>query len=742
MSKGSFEEFKQVATLVDLLRYRATHQSDSTAYDFYADGEVQTASMTYGELDQAAKAVATLLQSLHCDGQPVLLLYPPGLDYLVAFLGCAYAGAIAVPAYPPRPNRSLERLHIMIRDTEASVSLTHSTVLEGIERRFAEYPFLKQLQWLATDTLAVNLAAAWTPPGIDADALALLQYTSGSTGTPKGVMVSHGNLIHNSARIQQLFEHTENSRGVSWLPPYHDMGLVGGLLQPVYAGISIALMPPVAFLQKPLRWLRLVDQYKATSSGGPNFAYDLCIQKSTPEQRAELDLSHWKIAFSGAEPVRAETLKRFTEAFAPAGFCPEAFYPCYGMAETTLIVTGGKPQNLPRTEQVNEQALRNHQVVLADGENSQTVVSCGRSTPDQTLLMVDPETKLPCAEGQVGEIWVGTSGSITQGYWKQPEQTQATFQAYTVAGQGPCLRTGDLGFLQDGELFVTGRRKELIIIRGRNYYPKDIEATVEKAHDMLQPGAGAAFALTVEGQERLAVVQEVKRTALRALDSDGIVKQVRRAIAEHYDLQLYTLQLLKPGGIPKTTSGKIQRLQCRAGYLDHQLAAVHTWHLDTTTAAPPESWISDSEATTPAKPRVEIATSPLMATSIAAKAQSPEELQQLLTAWLAQELNVPTTEIDVTRPFAEYGLDSVAAAELTDALQTAVDYPLSPTLAYEYPTIEAVAHFLGQEWGQENAQTKTTPQENANEDDLAALMNELEDLSEADLERLLEQQGR
>jgi acyl-CoA synthetase (AMP-forming)/AMP-acid ligase II/acyl carrier protein len=743
MSKGSSEEFKQAATLVDLLRLRATHQPESTAFDFYADGEVQTATITYGQLEQAAQGVATLLQGLGCQGQTVLLLYPPGLDYVTAFFGCAYAGAIAVPAYPPRPNRSLERLQVMIQDAQAQVALTHSTVLSSLERRFSEYPFLKKLHWLAADTVDPALANRWQAPTVTATDLALLQYTSGSTGNPKGVMVSHGNLLHNSARIHQFFGNSETSRGVSWLPPYHDMGLVGGILQPLYTGVPMALMPPVAFLQKPVRWLQLIAAYRATSSGGPNFAYELCVQKTTAEQRAQLDLSHWQVAFSGAEPVRAETLQAFSDAFAIAGFQPTAFYPCYGMAETTLMVTGGRPEAAPTIRYVEESALRNHRVQPTSADTGQAVVSCGRPSADQTLLIVDPETLQPCAPLHIGEIWVTDTGSIAQGYWQRPEQTDETFQAYTADGQGPFLRTGDLGFVQADELFVTGRRKELIIIRGRNYYPKDLETTVEAAHPALRSGAGAAFAVTVEGQERLVVVQEVERTALRHLPSDDIVSQVRRAIAEQHDLQLYALQLIKTGSIPKTSSGKIQRLQCRSGYLDQQLAVVHTWQLATSPTEMDGPWPNSHNAVgAPPAAGAKVAVRDRQPVHLAGPVTSPEAIQHLLSTWLAQELQVPITEIDVTRPFAEYGLDSVAAIELTEALQAVVEQPLSPTLAYEYPTIEAVANFLGTNVAPTTGSQEAPPQEATDEDDLAALMNELEDLSEADVETLLKQQGR
>jgi len=737
MSKGSSEEWKRVSTLVDLLRFRATHQSDSAVYQFLPDGEVETAAFTYAGLDRAARAVATLLQSLNCEGKPVLLLYPPGLDYVAAFFGCVYAGAIAVPAYPPRPNRSLERLQIMIRDAEAHVALTHSNVLKGLERRFADSPILKALQWLATDVLEAGLAKSWQAPPIAADTLALLQYTSGSTGTPKGVKVSHGNLLHNSARIAKFFGHTEASRGVSWLPPYHDMGLVGGILQAVYAGIAITLLPPVAFLQKPLRWLQVISRYRATSSGGPNFAYDLCVNKTTPEQRASLDLSSWQVAFSGAEPVRADTLDRFSEAFAAAGFRREAFYPCYGMAETTLILTGGDPQVAPQVHQVDEDALRSQQLALPTTEAGRAIVSCGQPSADQTVLIVDPDTHTPLHDSQVGEIWVAASGSVTHGYWNRPQQTAETFQAYTTDGEGPFLRTGDLGFLQAGELFVTGRRKELIIIRGRNYYPKDIEATVEAAHESLRADAGAAFSVTVDGQERLVVVQEVERTHLRSLPTEEVVSAVRRAIAEQHDLQLYGLQLIKTGSIPKTSSGKIQRLFCRAGYLDHQLAAVHTWQLESwdreTDMAGAPSASSPGVAAPPAATTTPL-TSPIL--------ESPEALRQWLTDWLAQQIQMPAADIEITRPFAEYGLDSVAAVELTEALQTTLQRPLSPTLAYEYPTIEAVAAYLSSQGEPDSPDPPETAALKTEEDDLADILTELDDLSAAEVEELLGQQGR
>ncbi|MDA0266671.1 MAG: AMP-binding protein [Cyanobacteria bacterium] len=731
-----------MSTLVDLLGMRAAAGGDEPAYTFLGDGETVTASLSYAALEANAQAIAALLSSLQCQGEPVLLLYPPGLDYIAAFFGCLYAGAIAVPAYPPRPNRSLERLQSMIQNAQAQVALTHSTVLKGLEKRFTEQSDLKRLQWLATDGIDQGLANRWQPPELSPDHLALLQYTSGSTGTPKGVMISHGNLIHNSARINTFFEDTAQSSGVSWLPPYHDMGLVGGILQPLYVGAPMVLMPPVAFLQKPYRWLQAISRYGATTSGGPNFAYDLCVQKTTPEQRQDLDLHTWSLAFSGAEPVRADTLDRFATTFAPQGFQRQAFYPCYGMAETTLMVTGSPRTALPVLQTVSERALQHNQVIAAANEVDQrTLVGCGQSAADQILCIVDPQSLRPCPANTIGEIWVSASASLARGYWQRPDYTAETFEATladtaTGAKDSPFLRTGDLGFLQAGELFVTGRLKELMIIRGRNYYPKDLEETVEPAHDALRPGAGAAFTITVEGQERLIIVYEVERRYLRNLDGEAVVTAVRRAIAEHHDLQLYGLQLLKTGSLPKTSSGKIQRYRCRSGYLDHQLEAVYTWQLAPNEGmnlnAPP--WPSPAAAAS-------ISPLPVLAPPPLPGKPSPEILKQWLIDWLAQTLQLPPMEVDSTRPFAEYGLDSVAAVELTEALQSTIDQPLSPTLAYEYPTVDAVADYLAQHLGYRD-QPVATPSEAVDDTDLMDLVNDLEDLSDAELQELLGQQGR
>lgn len=565
------------STLVELLCYRAQNQPDQIAFISLKGGEVEADKFTYLELHQQAQTIAASLQSISTPGDHALLFYPHGLNFIAAFFGCLYAGIVAVPAYPPRRNQNLLRVQLIAEDAQAKIVLTTTSLLETLQVNTNQVE-LSNLQWVTTDNLPFEQLKTWQEPRLASDSLAFLQYTSGSTGNPKGVMMSHGNLMHNSALIQSCFQDTQSSRGVSWLPLYHDMGLIGGVLQPIYVGAPMVLISPVDFLQKPYRWLQAVSRYKATTSGGPNFAYDLCLQKITPQQIETLDLSCWEVAFTGAEPVRAETLEKFAETFATCGFRKEAFYPCYGMAETTLIVSGGLKADLPVILSVDGTALEQNQVVVSQSidERTRTIVGCGRSQLDQTVIIVHPETRTRCSEAQIGEIWV--SGlSVAQGYWNRPEETEQIFCAHLADTGGPFLRTGDLGFLRDGELFVTGRLKDVIIIRGQNHYPQDIELTVERSHPALRPGCGAAFSIDFKGSERLVIVQEVERIYRRQLDAQEIAKSIRQAVAAHHGLDIFSTVLVKTGSIPKTSSGKIRRHACRAEFLTGTLDVIQDW---------------------------------------------------------------------------------------------------------------------------------------------------------------------
>ena len=568
---------KKLKTLVDLLQNRAIQNPEEIGYSFLIDGETETVNLTYRQLEQRSRAIAAYLQSVCPQGEVALLLYQPGLEYITAFFGCLYAGVIAVPAYPPRPNRSLERIQTIIKDSKAKIALTAKSIISRLEPRTSETPELDNLGWLATDQIPENFAEKWLEPHINEDTLAFLQYTSGSTATPKGVMITHKNLLHNSGLIHQYFGHSPQSKAVIWLPPYHDMGLIGGILQPLYGGFPVILMSPLMFLQSPVRWLQAISQYQATTSGGPNFAYDLCVRKIKPEQIQTLDLSSWEVAFNGAEPISSKVLESFSNTFAVCGFRQKAFYPCYGMAEATLIISGGNKLSPPVETKVSAKALEKNQVILAyPKEGTKTLVGCGQSLPDQQIQIVHPEKLTLCAEGEVGEIWV-SGPSIARGYWHKPEETKQTFAAFLAKAprKEPFMRTGDLGFLEAGELFVTGRLKDVIIINGRNHYPQDIEWTVEQSHHLIRPSCTASFSVEVEGEERLVVVAEVERNFRQFLrgsqnstpNSQELVKSIQRFVSRNHDLQIYQILLLKPGAMPKTSSGKVQRYACREGFL-------------------------------------------------------------------------------------------------------------------------------------------------------------------------------
>ena len=544
------------STLIELLLSRAYRHPDRVALTFLADGEREQSVLTYGELDRSARAIAARLQQWGAKGQRAILLYPPGNEFLAGFFGCLYAGVIAVPAVAPRPNRPLSRMLAILRDAEASIALTTAALALQMGRRFAEATELATLQWLATDVEDDGLASGWCDPKVSPDAIALLQYTSGSTASPKGVMVGHGNVMENEAIIQRASHHDENSVFVSWLPPFHDMGLIGLLLQPLYVGARCVLMPPVAFLQRPMSWLQAISRYHGTTSGGPNFAYDLCLRKITAEERSSLDLSSWTIAFNGAEPVRQTTVEQFIRTFGPCGFKDDALCPCYGLAEATLFVAGGRAE-------IERGPVHRH---------GRRLVACGHAYAGVELRIVDPVLLAPKSDGEVGEIWIA-GGSVAQGYWNRPEETERTFRAHLAgASEGPFLRTGDLGFEQDGELVVAGRLKDLIVIRGRNIFAQDVEQTVEASHPAIRAGSCGAFCVETGDEEQLVVVQEIG--ARRYPELDEVVGAIRQAVAEEHEVTVHDIVLLKPGAFPRTSSGKLQRWECREKLLAGELGGV------------------------------------------------------------------------------------------------------------------------------------------------------------------------
>lgn len=568
------------ASLVAILRRRALQQPAAIAYKFlqYTHAGCSERNWTYDELDHQARLVGAVLTNLGTFQQPVLLLFPSGLEYIAAFFGCFYAGAIAVTAYPPRRTRSLDRIGAILEDAHASVILTTSALRTPIQEWLREYPTGNAVTVLAVDALDETLAQAWREPALTPDSLAFLQYTSGSTATPKGVMVSHGNLLHNSALIQHYSRTDERDVCVSWLPIYHDMGLIGGIIQPAYAGYPAIFMDPVQFLQFPLRWLYAISQYRGTVTYAPNFAFEQCIRRARPQDIAALDLSSWRGAANGAEPIRVETLERFYQAFAPCGLRPNVLRSCYGLAEGTLVVSSEVVGEGSSVQAFDRQALASNRVVAvpAGSPQAQLLAGCGTPALGQNVMIVRPEDRTACLPDEIGEIWV-QGASIARGYWQNPEATAHTFHtSLSESGAGPFLRTGDLGFCWAGQLYITGRIKDVIILNGRNHYPQDIELTTEKSHPALCPGSCVAFSIEQAGAERLVVLAEVNP---RYRPPQGqphpslheIQACIRRDIVDAHDIHAQDVVLLHLGEVLRTSSGKLQRRACRDRYLQGKL---------------------------------------------------------------------------------------------------------------------------------------------------------------------------
>lgn len=560
---------------VDILAHWATERPTKSAYCF-TDAEERHEQLTFTELLRRVEGLAGYLQQRGVTGERVLLFYPPGLDFVIGFFACHAAGAIAVPAFPPRKNRRANRIRSIAQDAQARFGLSVANVVEQIRSNAQQSEELSNVELIATDIEEADCLADYRRLVIDPSDTAVLQYTSGSTGSPKGVVLTHENLVRNCELITYCFEIEPQQIGLFWLPTYHDMGLVGGILNPMFMGLTNVLMSPMTFLQKPLRWLQAISQYKVGISGGPNFAYQLCVDRIADADLEGLDLSSWEIAFNGAEPIRDRTLRSFAERFGPYGFKTKAFLPCYGMAETTLIVTGGPSDTRPVIMGFDKNGLDQGLVrPLSEGDQeSRMLVGCGEVLPGETVSIVDPESRSILDEGRIGEIWV-QSPCVGKGYYRNAEATATTFEAYTSDGLGPYLRTGDLGFLHEGQLFVTGRIKDMIIVRGVNRYPQDIEQTVERASSAVQAGAVAAVSLESDGREQLMIVAETVRQ--RDLDWDAEITAIRRAVTAEHELPPDGVFLVRNSSVPKTSSGKIQRHACHSAILENDLKLVACW---------------------------------------------------------------------------------------------------------------------------------------------------------------------
>jgi acyl-CoA synthetase (AMP-forming)/AMP-acid ligase II/acyl carrier protein len=680
-------------SVAELLRRRAAERPNQPAFVFLSDvgenagsGEI---AWTFAELDRRASAVAAAVRRHAEPGERAVLVFPPGLDFLAGFFGCLFAGVLPVPATYPKPRRASPRLDAIVEDCTPRLALTTAETLDlvDLDQQSAR---VRELPWFAVDECA---EARFEIVDQNRDDTAFLQYTSGSTSQPRGVIVTHGNLLHNLEMIRQGFgmspaASNEPPTAVFWLPAYHDMGLIGGMLSPLYVGGTSYLIAPASFLQRPMVWLETISRTRAAISGAPNFAYELCTRKTTPEQRASLDLSSWRLAFCGAEPIDARALQEFGSAMAAAGFREEAFYPCYGLAESTLMVTGAQGAEKLRVLKADRARLAARELVETPSANGEAprLVSCGRPLGDQEVRIVDPQTFQPCRDGAIGEIWV-RGHSVAAGYWNHPEELWQTFGGRLADGSGPYLRTGDLGAMHDGELFVTGRAKDLIIIRGRNLYPQDVERTAQQSHAAVD--LGAAFSVISDGHEELVAVHQVHREHRRD-DLAPVIRAIRAAVVEEHEVDPLAIVLLRPGALPLTSSGKVQRSKARALFEAGQLEELARWNrpIECRTAGPATA--DDGERVSPPRPKFLDSVSSYSAEALA------EEVQRWMLAWLAARVEEGVGELTPTAPFTELGLDSLTALELNVDFEKVLGVRLPPAAAWSYPTPTALSRYLAE----------------------------------------------
>ncbi|MGD8568076.1 MAG: AMP-binding protein [Gammaproteobacteria bacterium] len=644
-------------TLVELLRWRAQQQPKQIAYTFLNAGDYQGMSITYLELDQRARDIARRLQALGAIDERVLLLFPAGLDFIVAFFGCLYARAIAVPAYPHASRHNLFRISAILQDARPKVALSDANTAAQLASSPVFTGADRPPQWLVLEPDLPEDNNGSAPP-VSSDTLALIQYTSGSTRSPKGVCLTHGNLLDNQRLIKHAFSLSENDRFAGWLPVYHDMGLIGNILQPLYLGVPCTLMSPMDFMQHPVRWLQAITREQATISGGPNFAFEHCVQKITADECRHLDLGSWRVAFNGSEPVRARTMQRFVARFREYGFRPESFYPCYGLAEASLIVSGHRNRPVARTLTVNRDAYQQGNIVATSvaAPETLTLVSCGRPSPGARIAIVDPGSTTRCPENRVGEIWVAGE-SVARGYWNRSGESNFTFGAYMADNRDSSyLRTGDLGFIHDGELYVSGRWDDRIILRGRIIYPQDIEYTIEHSQQMVHSGTSAVFSVDDNDTERIVAICEIPRAT--GTDYQQVIHAIRQAVSEDHEVQLHAVVLIRAHTLPRTTSGKVRRRACRDAFLNGNLAVIDQFR-DTSKPAPANDGQLD---------------------------------QADISTWLVDEVarrsGIAAATVDVNRPLADFGLDSLAMVEIMDILEARFASSLSAVDLFRCKSID------------------------------------------------------
>lgn len=705
-----------VQTMVDLLQYRAKEATNRPGFSFLERGEAVTQAWSYAELEGRSRAVAAELQGILDPGDRVLLMFPDGLDYLAALFGCMFAETLAVPAHPPDPARlarTVPRLQAIAEDAGITAVLTHSS-LTDLREQLPES--IRDAKWIQADTLDPKAASRWSAPRLGPESIAYLQYTSGSTAAPKGVMVSHGNLIHQLADFDQGYDHGPNSVTVTWLPPFHDLGLVYGFFLPLFVGSHSVSMPPLAFMQRPYRWLKTISDFRGTHAPAPNFAYDLCALKISEAEREELDLHSWRVALNGAEPIRKQTEERFFETFAPCGLSADTLSHAFGMSEATAKVSSEHIGMANVFLPLDPDAYEHNEARLLPSEDPRArwVAGCGVMTGDTTIAIADPDTLERRPDSHVGEVWI-KGATVAKGYFNNPEATETTFRAQLAGdGDGPYLRTGDLGFLRDGHLFITGRLKDMIIIRGQNHYPQDIEWTIGTRHPSLRPNCAAAFSVEARGGERLVLVTEVYPDRLDS--PEAVFRALRQGIVDH-GLQAYSLLLIPPRHLPKTSSGKIARRKSKQLFNSSGFKIIAQWtaELPSATEAPGTNALIEHLNTAPLRKHAAILTA---------------HIRQMTAALLGLDVD----DLDPEDPLRELGLDSITAVELTERVGRDAGLTLSTSTIFDYPTMTSLADYLveARQAAESGATSKgAAPGEPSPSDD------DLDGLSEAELEAML-----
>ncbi len=657
MNNYKFDSPTTTQSLISVFRRNVLISPDTVLYRFLdSTGQIDE-EISYIQLDRAAQNIGRKLQQQRSSSKTVLILFPPSLNYIKALFACFYAGLTAVPTQPPTNNRNSPRIARIVADSRAEIVLTTKEL----------YPKLSKLldirKWIIIDDIQQNhiiTSESFSEP----DETAFIQYTSSSTGLPKGVEITHANLYHNAKQVSKLFGLSNSSVCVSWLPLYHDMGLIGGVLIPILEGVPTTLMSHTSFVQRPFRWLKMISEFRATHSGGPNFSYELCIKHITEEQKKQLDLSNWEVAFNGAESIQAETIERFSKAFLSCGFRKQTFFPCYGLAEATLMVTGGDRKSEPVIKSCSIDGIEKNRadIKILSGSKTRSYVGCGHGLPELEVVIVNPKTREQRPDGQIGEIWV-RGPSVAKGYWNDRKKTKETFLGRLDSNHAAYLRTEDLGFIANKELFVTGRLKDLIIINGRNIYPQDVEVCAQKSHPSIRPQGAAAFSTTTHGNEELVLLLELARH--QQPNYLEVLNAVRQALGSELDVQPIEIVLVKPLNLVYTTSGKIRRNECKILYQNQELAFLTEWK-----RVRKESF------------------------QHLKKAPSQIDIKEWIVNQLCIKLNIPLGEINDDTSFSALGLSSIDALELTASLEDEMGFSVAPTTVWNYPNVDSLSGYL------------------------------------------------